>query len=247
MNIRVMSYNIHKGFDTWGSRLVLHDIRNGIRDVGADIVLLQEVVGENKKWKIEVENYPSESQFEYLADTLWPHYSYGKNAIFTYRDHGNAILSKFPIVFEENIDISTNSLEQRGLLHAEIEIPNKGKKIHLFNVHLDLLHRGRELQLKKLISRFQSHIPMESPFVLAGDFNDWPQRVTRYLNQTLHLRECHKDMHGTYASSYPSRFPLLKLDRVYYHNLHLVSAMVLKGKPWSYLSDHLPLIAEFKV
>ncbi len=39
-----------------------------------------------------------DSQFAFLADEIWPHFAYGKNAIYSAGHHGNAILSKHPIL-----------------------------------------------------------------------------------------------------------------------------------------------------
>ncbi|PIS11989.1 MAG: hypothetical protein COT73_00920, partial [Bdellovibrio sp. CG10_big_fil_rev_8_21_14_0_10_47_8] len=108
MKIRVLSYNIHKGFSFSGWDFTLHTIKQALQETKADIVLLQEVVGENHQLRKAVPQWPTEAQFEFLADTVWPHYSYGKNAVFSLSHHGNAILSRFPIIKEENINISTN-------------------------------------------------------------------------------------------------------------------------------------------
>src|SRR4051812_49407405 len=108
--IRVLSYNIHKGFSAGNRQFVLNRIRTAIRDIHADLVLLQEVLGQHDKHGQLIENGPIRPQFEFLADSIWPHYAYGKNAVYTSGHHGNAILSKSPFSFWENLDISTNRL-----------------------------------------------------------------------------------------------------------------------------------------
>src|SRR3989338_3836062 len=112
--LRVLSYNIHKGFSAGSRRFLLDAMREAIEIVHADIVLLQEVQGEHTGHLSRIPAYPSAAQFEFLADRLWPHYAYGKNAVYQHGHHGNAILSKYPILFHENIDVSTNRLESRG-------------------------------------------------------------------------------------------------------------------------------------
>jgi endonuclease/exonuclease/phosphatase family metal-dependent hydrolase len=45
--------------------------------------------------------------------------------------------------------------------------------------------------------------------------------------------------------TFPSRLPLLHLDRIYVRGLKPLSAHVPHGQAWWRMSDHLPLIAEF--
>lgn len=248
MKIRVLSYNIHKGFSTSGVDFTLHEMKEALQSLAPDLVLLQEVVGENQLHRKNLKNWPTEAQFEFLADSLWQHFSYGKNAIFPHRHHGNAILSKYPIVFSENIDISTNRLERRGLLHAVIEIPPLShKKVHIFNVHLDLFEKGRQKQLQRIIDRASSHVPHHEAFILGGDFNDWSQKATPHFYEFLGMHESFVRHHGEAASTFPSFFPMVKLDRLYFRGLEVRLAEALKEKPWSQLSDHLPILAEFDV
>ncbi len=247
MKIRVLSYNIHKGFNTTGLKFTLHAIREALRTTNADILLLQEVVGENKRFQESISNWPLQTQFEFLADSIWPHYSYGKNAIFSERHHGNAILSRFPIIMEENINISTNSLEQRGLLHCEVALPELNDTLHIFNVHLDLWEKGRRQQLEKIVERARSHVPPETPFILGGDFNDWSESLHPMCIEHLGAYESHSAVHNKLARSFPSFFPQLPLDRLYFKHLKILSSTTLSAQPWTELSDHLPLLVEFDI
>src|SRR5262245_56525891 len=92
--IRVLTYNIHKGFSTTNSRFVLHQIKEAIEVIHPHVVFLQEILGEHVSHEMEVENWPRKPQFEFLAQESWPHVAYGKNAIYEAGHHGNAILSK---------------------------------------------------------------------------------------------------------------------------------------------------------
>ncbi len=241
--LRVLSYNIHKGFSL-RRKFILDSIRASIQQTGANLVFLQEVQGEHKNHAAKIINWPSENQLEFLADTVWPHFAYGKNAIYEHGHHGNGIMSQFPILMHENIDISNNRYERRGLLHATIALPNV-QDIHLICVHLDLLESGRRNQTSRIISRIESHVPPEAPLVLAGDFNDWSEKATSQLKSVLHLDEVFLTQTGQHAKSYPSLFPMLPLDRIYFRHLHPKKAKCFTGNPWSKLSDHGALYAEF--
>lgn len=245
MIIKVLSYNIHKGFGVGNWRFTLHEIRTAIRETGADICLLQEVVGLNENHSRQVRNWPTAAQFEFLADTVWHHHSYGKNAVFPSRHHGNAVLSKFPIVRTQNRDISTNRFERRGLLHCEIHIPEQDARVQLFNTHLNLLHNSRRRQLNWILESLEDH--PKSPLILAGDFNDWSGELTAPLTDGTGLKESFHGHQGEHAKTYPSWMPVVGLDRIYYRHLQLIQQRVLDFGHWRRLSDHLPLFVEFEI
>lgn len=245
MKIRVLSYNIHKGFNTLGNLFVLKKIRDSLRETQTDILFLQEVVGENTRHQEKIHDWPSQGQFEYLADSVWDHHSYGKNAIFSERHHGNAILSKFPIKSEYNLNISNHKLEQRGLLHCQVLVPEIKTTLHLFNTHIDLFSSGRKKQLKKISARIASEAGGLEPLIFCGDFNDWKVEAQQHLDSQLNLAEAHTSLHGKPAKTFPGFLPLLSLDRIYYRHLTPIRCQSLSGAPWNQLSDHLPLLAEF--
>jgi endonuclease/exonuclease/phosphatase family metal-dependent hydrolase len=246
-SLRVVSYNIHKGFNTANRRFVLRRIRDAIRKVHPELVLLQEVQGEHRGHAKNIRDWPDQPQFDYLAHEIWPHVAYGRNAVYGAGHHGNAILSKYPISFVENIDISTNKLEKRGLLHAVIEVPGRHRPVHAMCVHLGLFEAERQTQVRRLCARIESHVPHLDPVVIGGDFNDWLLKASGVLEKTLDVREAFLSLHGRHARTFPSWMPSLRLDRIYFRGMIASGARVLDGKPWSELSDHAALYAELAV
>ena len=101
-----------------------------------------------------------DAQHESLAAALRLDVAYGRNAIRHQTDHGNALLSRFPIVEHENQDISDHRLEQRGLLHARIELD--GRAVHCFVVHLGLFAGSRSRQILALTERIRRLVPGRS-------------------------------------------------------------------------------------
>lgn len=246
--LRVLTYNIHKGFSL-DRRFVLSSIKAAILSSGANLVFLQEVVGENRRHQRSESEWPLTSQLEFLADEVWPHHVYGKNAVYTDGHHGNAILSQHPIHTVENIDISTNRLERRGLLHVTLDVNaslQNSPAIHAICLHLDLFERGRVAQYERIISRIQEQVPDECPLILAGDFNDWRETATPALQRNLRLTEAYLQLHGRHARSFPAWFPFLPLDRIYVRGFEPVEARCYVEKPWSQLSDHGALFARLK-
>jgi endonuclease/exonuclease/phosphatase family metal-dependent hydrolase len=245
MKIRILSYNIHKGFSITNRDFILDGIRSALRELNADILFLQEVLGHHDDKRCKIPDWETAIQFEYLADTVWPHFAYGKNAIYPEGHHGNAILSKFPIIDWSNHVISTNRFEHRGLLKAKVQIPQTGQELLLANTHLDLTQRGRDQQAGMLIEHMR--VEDKLPWVLVGDFNDWNRKLSPRIEQALGTQEVFKVLFGQYPATFPSLLPMLSLDRVYVHRMKPIHAQVLTGKSWKRLSDHLPLLVEVEL
>ena len=247
MKFRLLTYNIHKGFTAGNRKYVLRNIKKSIHEVHADVVCLQEVIGHHSSHASRIEEWPTTTQFEFLADQIWPHTAYGKNAVYTEGHHGNAILSAAPIPFWENQDVSLNQIERRGLLHAVIALPRGAPALHVFSVHLGLFEKDRKEQVRRLASRIRECVPADAPLIVAGDFNDWKQTISPLMEEMAELQEVFLEKRGRHALTFPSWMPLLALDRLYYRNLKCTSAQVLRGGVWRTLSDHLPILGEFEL
>ena len=246
MRLHVATYNIHKGFSHFNRRMMIHELRDHLRALDADIIFLQEVLGHHHHHAARFEDWPAEPQYEFLADQVWNDYAYGRNAVYDHGNHGNAILSRYPIHWAENQDVSFHARESRGLLHCEIDVPGAALPLHCICVHLALTERGRRHQVGALLERLHREVPARAPLVVAGDFNDWRNLAGKRLAGALGLREALADRWGRPARSFPSALPLLRLDRIYVRGFSVVEAAVHRGPPWSLLSDHLALGARLK-
>lgn len=245
--LKVISYNIHKGLGAGRRAFTLPSIRDALRDLQPDIVFLQEVLGQHDKHASRFKGWPTLSQHDFLAEAGWPHAAYGKNAVYSHGHHGNAILSKYPIVEYENIDVSTNAFESRGILHAVVAVPGVQKPLHCMCVHLNMLRRGRDTQLKHLCRRVVRSVTDEEPLIVAGDFNDWQESASKLLFDDIGVREVFLGLTGSHASTFPSSYPLLRLDRVYARGVRTLGGEILNGPPWDALSDHAPLLAHLEI
>jgi endonuclease/exonuclease/phosphatase family metal-dependent hydrolase len=239
--IRILTLNVNAGFDVTRRRFQLPALRDAVHSVGADIVLLQEVLGRHAGHARRHLQWPTQPQHEYLAHTLWPHHAYGRNAIFPEGEQGNALLSRFAISGFDNRDVSIAGHEARGLLPARLDLPEG--ELHVICTHLGLLESHRRQQLRSLRRVIEQHIPDEAPLIVAGDFNDWRTRGHDMLIESG-LQEAFHVVHGRLARTFPARRPVLPLDRIYFRNATVCSASVLSSRPWSHLSDHAGLFAE---
>lgn len=239
--LHVCSYNIHKGFSAANRRFLLEDMRAAIRSVDADLCFLQEVVGHRLGYGAgQAED--SESQFEFLADSIWSHYAYGKNAIVDDGHHGNAILSKYPFSDWQNHDVSRWRFSRRGLLYGRLEVG-----VVVICVHFGLLARERRHQLDQLLKLVHSYCRKDEPLIIAGDFNDWRLTTDRVIRRELGCKEVMMELEGRPARTYPAFLPLLRMDRIYYRSLELEAATALHGGLWQRLSDHVALTANFRL
>ncbi|WP_137920330.1 endonuclease/exonuclease/phosphatase family protein [Hydrogenophaga sp. 2FB] len=232
--MQVLTVNIHKGYDVFNSKFVLHGLREAVRAVGSDVVFLQEVNGGSGA---------SAAQYEFLADQIWPQHAYGRNAVAEGLDHGNAVMSRYPVLHNENHDLSIDGFEPRGMLHCVLAVPDRGPEMHVMCVHLGLRESHRRRQLARICDIVSRHVPDDAPLVVAGDFNDWRLKADALLAPSG-LREVFRQAHGQHARSFPSRWPLLRLDRIYVRGVGYAAPVPLARRPWDRLSDHAPLAAD---
>jgi endonuclease/exonuclease/phosphatase family metal-dependent hydrolase len=241
--LKIATYNIHKGFSQFNRRFVLHELRERLQELNADIVFLQEVQGAHQLHGARHANYPAQPQHEFLAAETWLHHAYGMNSAYDDGHHGNAILSRFPIVRWDNQDVSAHRFESRGILHCEISIPQSDTTLHCLCVHFGLFKRGRGVQFEALVARILREVPSDAPLIIAGDFNDWNNHAQRLLEQELGLREVFEKHTGKLARSYPARLPMFRLDRIYVRGLEVLQGHVHARHPWDRISDHAALSA----
>lgn len=241
--LRVATYNIHKGFSFFNRRMVIYELRDRLRMLGADLVFLQEVVGNHARHAMSHTDWPVAPQYEFLADETWDEFAYGRNAVYDAGHHGNAILSRYAIGRWDNEDVSTHRFEHRGLLHCEIGVPGWDQPLHGICVHLGLLARGRSRQLERLRQRIEKLVPRDAPLIVAGDFNDWHWRykATYELAHPLGMHEVFELHAGMAARSFPAALPVLRLDRIYVRGFQVRQAHVHYGPGWNRISDHAAL------
>jgi len=264
MKLRIATYNIHKGVSAFGRKARIHGIKEAIDKLDADLVFLQEVQGQHD---LHAENHtlwPQEGQHDFLAGQSHEAV-YGMNAVYEHGHHGNALLSRYPITSFTNHDVSDHAYEQRGILHAVVQIDKV--QVHCFVIHLGLFAGSRRRQIQTLIKNIRQDLPANAPLVIAGDFNDWSQRLSQTLYQELGVIEAfdveargpasrfslkgmrkilNRDTSG-HARTFPAGLPWLCLDRVYLRGFKVNEAHVMKGAPWTSLSDHVPITASLEL
>ena len=260
MKLRIATYNIHKGISSIGRRPRVHALKLGLDSLQADVVFLQEVQGRHDLLALRhSSSWPEQGQHEFLA-TDNQHSAYGMNAVYDHGHHGNALLSNFPIASANNHDVSDHAYESRGILHCTLQMQELA--VHCYVVHLGLFAGSRKRQTEALIAAVTDTAPPDAPLLIAGDFNDWTNALSKTLRMRLGVAEVFDQKlssrsFGSYlrrlsgrgprmtpARTFPAAMPVLQLDRIYVRGFAVNHAQVLHGASWAQLSDHAPLIAD---
>jgi endonuclease/exonuclease/phosphatase family metal-dependent hydrolase len=239
--LRVATYNIHKGVQGLGParRLEILNLGHAVEQLDADIVCLQEVRKLHRREERYFTRWPELPQAEFLCPEGYAAV-YQTNATTRHGEHGNAMLSRWPIVSHGHEDMSDHRFEQRGLLH--VEVTTHRRTVHVIVLHLGLIAGSRLRQVEQLGKFIEREVPRTAPLVVAGDLNDWGGKLRPAMNR-IGLR----DFVGERVLTYPSRLPLTQLDYVYARGLKPLGVHVPRGRIWGRMSDHLPLIAEFRI
>ncbi|KPN70701.1 endonuclease/exonuclease/phosphatase family protein [Neisseria sp. 83E34] len=241
--IIITTYNMHKGMSPLNRFVQVDSMAEAIQSLRSDILFLQEVQGENLRRQLKLPAFPKAPHYDILSDRLDYYSSYGKNAIYKEKHHGNAILSHLPIHTQHNLNITVNKLERRGVLHCEIHPEGWPFPIVCLCAHLNLLEVDRVKQYTAIFEYVTTYVAPQSPLILAGDFNDWRHKSCMNIGSALGLKEVFIDYFGSRPKTFPARMPFLSLDRIYTRNLDILDAKLHNGNPWQNLSDHLPLSA----
>lgn len=247
--LRVATYNIHKGVRGLGpvKRLEIHNLGQGVESLDADLVFLQEVRlfhhRDARRFRQAQAGWPEQGQADYLAPQGYA-VAYRTNAVTRHGEHGNALLSRWPIGKVAHHDVSDHRFEQRGLLHVQVQW--QGVQVHAVVVHFGLMHASRVRQAERLGHYVRQSVPHNAPLVVAGDFNDWGDRLDPLMDASGLIRarapDCPRPPH-----TFPSLLPVFALDRVYLRGLRCQATQVPRGGMWARMSDHLPLVAELEL
>lgn len=248
MKLHIATYNIHKGVSWFAQSPRIHDMRVALESLDADLLFLQEVQGQHDHRAARHEHWPAQGQHDFLAGDQ-RQAAYGMNAVYQHGHHGNALLSRFPILHNKNHNVSDHRFEERGILHCIVQLPQQ--QVHCYVVHFGLFAAGRRRQTQLLMQAIRDQTQADTPLIIAGDFNDWNNQLSSLLRNELGVTEVfeHLSTAGKHkpALTFPVGAPFLPLDRIYVRGIQINSAKVLRGAPWRSLSDHAPLTADVEL
>jgi endonuclease/exonuclease/phosphatase family metal-dependent hydrolase len=227
LSLSVASYNIHRCFGTDG-RYTPERTAEVIEALDADVIGLQEV-----DMRLLVDG---RAQLDFLADMLACTAVPGPNIKGRRGKFGNALLTRWPVRAVCRPDLTVRHYEPRGAILAELEVA--GRPLRVVVTHLGLNAAERRLQVRHLLVAL-AEADSDIPTIIMGDFNEW--RPTRGALRAIDRRYGISLMPRTF----PSRLPLLPLDRIWAWPGAGLKRLSVYATPLSRTtSDHLPLRAE---
>lgn len=214
--LRIASYNVH-GCVGGDGRDDPARIAAVIDELGCDTVGLQEV------HHLETLKNPA---MNVVA---------GKPHLWHDRHVGNALLTRRKVLEVRHHDFGLPRCEPRTALDVDLEVA--GEKVRVIVTHLGLSPAERRYQVKKLLSLIRK-TPLHDRVVVLGDINEWLPlgRPLRWMHALLGRSPAER--------SFPSRWPLFALDRVWVRPRHALLAFgAHRSELASRASDHLPVKA----
>jgi len=215
--LRIASYNLHGCVGHDGARDA-ERIAAVIVELGCDTIGLQEVFG-----------------LDSLRERLNMTAIAGPHHMWHERHVGNALLTRRKVLAVRNHDYSFPRHEPRTALDVDLEVD--GETVRVIVTHLGLRPAERRFQVKKLLELLK-HVPPYERVIMLGDINEW-----------LPLGRPLRWLHGIFGHSpaertFPSRWPLFALDRVWVRPRHALLAFGAHRSPLAVqASDHLPVKA----
>ena len=242
--MRLLIWNIHKAIGGIDGRYSPGRVTEVIKHHDPDVCLLQEVD----------EGCPRsgcDRQVDLLADVLgYPHRAWGPNVTLTRGWYGNATLSRWPILQQQNVSLRFGPKKPRGALITDIVAEADGHhlRVHVVNLHLGLSGMERRWQAHRLLSApALSHLTRASRLIVGGDFNDWSGAVPRLMINHYGLR-CVTGRGPAAARTFPAFAPVGALDRVLVRGeIQCVKHHASRLELARVASDHLPVVVDLRL
>jgi endonuclease/exonuclease/phosphatase family metal-dependent hydrolase len=235
VELKIATYNIHRcrGMDRRTSPLRIAEV---LRDIDADVIALQEVIGAGPAGAGQAEEIGAALGMGWVMTSV----RHLRRHLF-----GNVILSRFPIAHHSQYDLSWRTCEPRACQRADLDLGHN-RVLHVYNVHLGTAVLERRYQAPRLASYVHDH-RIRGPKIILGDFNEWMRGLaTRTL--TALFESIDIQSHLKRRRTYPGLFPVVHLDHIYYEGDVEVHGVELpRNRKALIASDHLPLVANLRI
>lgn len=228
--LKVATWNVHGFLSAEGVRAPGRAV-SVLRELGADIVGLQEA-----QWRDAQPG--SHGELDHLAAAADLKAIRGPCRRGAFGNFGNALLTRFPATHVRHVELGVPGREPRGVLDVRLDAP--GTTLRVMVTHFGLRASERRRQVSILLDLLRD--ADGEPLVLLGDFNEWlpRSRTVRRLDRALGPGVVHR--------SFPTRLPLLPLDRIWVRpGSAIVQSGAWRSRATRTASDHLPVWAELNL
>ena len=235
LDVRIATYNIHRcrGMDR---RTMPQRIAEVIREMDADVVALQEVIGAGPTGAGQAEEIGAALGMGWVM-----------HSVRQLRNHnfGNVVLSRFPIVHHGSYELTWRTCEERACQRVDVDL-GEACTLHVYNVHLGTAVLERRYQAARLAAFVHDH-RIKGPKVILGDFNEWMKGLATKTLSSL-FKSIDIVEHLRRRRTYPGFFPVLHLDHIYYEgDVQVQSLQLVRTRKALMASDHLPLVADLRI
>ena len=237
-----MTYNVHRcvGMD---GKLNLDRTARVIAQCRPDVVALQELdVGRMRTGMVD--------QAHAIAELVGMRFHFHPALRVEEESYGDAILSTVPMRLLKAGPLpgsnAVRGLEPRGALWVKVELD--GAEVDIVNTHLGLVPHEQRAQADALIGQqWMAHADCTDPAILLGDFNATPQHGA-YRRIAGRLRDAQAGRVRGRLRTFPSRFPMLRIDHVFIsRSIHVTGVHAPRNALTRAASDHLPLLVDFRI
>jgi endonuclease/exonuclease/phosphatase family metal-dependent hydrolase len=235
VSLRIATYNIHRsrGMDRRTMPLRVAEV---IREMNADVIALQEVIGAGPSGPGQAEEIGAALGMGWVM-----------HSVRMLRNHhfGNVVLSRFPVMHHGHYDLSWRTCEERACQRVDLDLGDEAV-LHVYNVHLGTAVLERRYQAARLAGFVHDH-RIKGPKVILGDFNEWMKGLATKTLSAL-FESVDIAAHLRRRRTYPGLFPVLHLDHIYYEgDVTVRSLELVRTRKALVASDHLPLVADLTI
>ncbi|MBB3317600.1 endonuclease/exonuclease/phosphatase family metal-dependent hydrolase [Rhizobium sp. BK181] len=233
--LRILTYNVHSCIGT-DRRLDPNRIAEVIAQSKADIIALQELdVGRKRTGGID--------QAQTIASLLKMESHFHPALHVREERYGDAILTALPTKLVRAGSLPSVG-ETRGAIWAEVTA--QGHRLNVINTHLGLRAGDRRRQVSTLLGEnwMGSAAFRALPAIICGDLNAVGSSAA-YRHLAQHFQDAQLMAPRKPRPTFPSRFPLLRLDHIFVSEGFGVTASEIQTNLLArQASDHLPLMVE---
>lgn len=237
-------------------------VLNNLKRIDADLLAFQEIdYDSDRSYNINQHEVIAELGYGFSAKTInwdkryvpFPYYPFSIH--FGKIISGQSILSKYPILEQERIELERNQDNPfyydsfyLDRLAQVVKVRVAGHNLVLINVHLEAFDLTTRINQIEKLRRIYAKYYKEGPTIMLGDFNSDPRYENAgiaLLEELIHTGSAAYDR-SDIKNTYNSREPFERLDYIFYNTDYIqeVSAQVLNE--FGEASDHLPVLLTFK-